>query len=64
VIREFGTGFSKTNLEYMRRFYLGHPGRTTQIARTESGQFAAFAITETVFGLFRDVEIGEFEIAR
>jgi hypothetical protein len=24
---EFGNGFSKSNLEYMRRFYLAYPGR-------------------------------------
>jgi predicted nuclease of restriction endonuclease-like (RecB) superfamily len=35
---EFGSGFSKTNLEYMRRFYLTYPGRTPQIAQTTSGQ--------------------------
>jgi hypothetical protein len=25
---EFGSGFSKTNLEYMRRFYLAYPDRS------------------------------------
>jgi len=35
---EFGSGFSKTNLEYMRRFYLAYPGRNPQIAQTVSGQ--------------------------
>jgi predicted nuclease of restriction endonuclease-like (RecB) superfamily len=36
---EFGNGFSKSNLEYMRRFYLAYPGRGVQIAQTLSGQF-------------------------
>jgi len=36
---EFGNGFSKSNLEYMRRFYLAYPGRDSQIAQTLSGQF-------------------------
>jgi hypothetical protein len=37
---EFGNGFSKSNLEYMRRFYLAYPGRNIQIAQTLSGRFA------------------------
>jgi len=36
---EFGNGFSKSNLEYMRRFYLAYPGRDPQIAQTLSGRF-------------------------
>jgi uncharacterized protein DUF1016 len=35
---EFGNGFSKSNLEYMRRFYLAYPNRFSQIAQTLSGQ--------------------------
>ena len=38
LTNEFGSGFSKTNLEYMRRFYLSYPGRTSQIDQTASGQ--------------------------
>jgi predicted nuclease of restriction endonuclease-like (RecB) superfamily len=48
LTREFGDGFSKTNLEYMRRFYLAYPGRTPQIAQTASGQFPVFAIAQTL----------------
>jgi hypothetical protein len=44
LTREFGSGFSKTNLEYMRRFYLAYPGRPPQIAQTAFGQFPVFAI--------------------
>ena len=51
---EFGSGFSKSNLEYMRRFYLAYPGRTPQIAQTASGQFPAFAIAQTVSGQSQD----------
>jgi hypothetical protein len=36
---DFGNGFSKSNLEYMRRFYLAYPGRNIQIAQTLSGRF-------------------------
>lgn len=35
---EFGNGFSKSNLEYMRRFYLAYEDRGRQIAHTPSGQ--------------------------
>lgn len=35
---EFGSGFSKRNLEYMRRFYLEHKDRRTGIAQTLSAQ--------------------------
>jgi len=52
---EFGSGFSKTNLEYMRRFYLAYPGRTPQIAQTASGQIQAFAIAQTVSGQLQDL---------
>jgi len=36
---EFGDGFSKRNLEYMRKFYLTYPDRAGQIAQTLSAQF-------------------------
>jgi predicted nuclease of restriction endonuclease-like (RecB) superfamily len=38
---EFGNGFSKSNIEYMRRFYLAYPDRNIQIAQTASGQSAS-----------------------
>ena len=55
LTREFGSGFSKTNLEYMRRSYLAYPGRTPQIGQTASGQFPAFAITQTLSGQLQGV---------
>jgi hypothetical protein len=36
---EFGNGFSKSNLEYMRRLYLAYPERNPQIAQILSGRF-------------------------
>ncbi len=36
---EFGKGFSKRNLEYMRKFYLTYRDRAAQIAQTPSAQF-------------------------
>jgi predicted nuclease of restriction endonuclease-like (RecB) superfamily len=53
---EFGGGFSKSNLEYMRRFYLAYPDRDVQIAQTLSGRFGdldrsiASSIAQTVSG--------------
>ncbi len=38
---EFGRGFSKSNLEYMRRFFLEYRNRSEQIAQMASGQSAA-----------------------
>ena len=35
---EFGRGFSKSNLEYMRRFFLEYCNRVAQIAQMPSGQ--------------------------
>ena len=54
LTREFGSGFSKTNLEYMRRFYLAYPERTAQIAQTASGQFPVFAIAQTLSGQLQE----------
>ena len=53
---DFGSGFSKSNLEYMRRFYLAYPGRNIEIAQTLSGQFPGLekgsspAIAQTASG--------------
>src|SRR5581483_10219505 len=47
---EFGNGFSKSNLEYMRRFYLAYSNRVTPIAQTTSGQFEPSEITQTLSG--------------
>jgi hypothetical protein len=38
LMSEFGNGFSKSNLEYMRRFYLAYSDRDPQIAQTVSGR--------------------------
>jgi predicted nuclease of restriction endonuclease-like (RecB) superfamily len=48
---EFGNGFSRSNLEYMRRFFLAYPGRVALIFQTASGQFPAFPISQTVSGI-------------
>lgn len=34
---DFGAGFSRSNLEYMRRFYLAYSDRGSQISQTASG---------------------------
>ncbi len=35
LMSELGNEFSKSDLEYMRRFYLAYPGRNIQIATAE-----------------------------
>jgi hypothetical protein len=44
---EFGNGFSKRNLEYMRRFYLLYQGRA-RIAQTASGRLPTRQNVQTV----------------
>jgi hypothetical protein len=36
---EFGRGFSRSNLEYMRKFYLTYQARVPGISQTTSGKF-------------------------
>jgi predicted nuclease of restriction endonuclease-like (RecB) superfamily len=63
---EFGSGFSRSNLEYMRRFYLAYPERAYQISQTgagisrgitngqtASGQSIAAPISQTLSGILR-----------
>lgn len=47
---EFGPGFSKSNLEYMRRFYLMYQDRYPAIAQTVSGQLTASKKAQTLSG--------------
>src|SRR5882724_11836022 len=61
---DFGNGFSKSNLEYMRRFYLSYPGRDVQIAQTQSGLFGEVdksfpsSIAQTVSGQSTCISFG------
>ncbi len=50
LTNEFGRGFSKTNLEYMRRFFLTYHDRKVQIAQMISGQLLTEKKTQTVYG--------------
>ena len=47
---EFGKGFSKSNLEYMRRFYAMYRDRYPSIAQTVSGQLALRGKAQTPSG--------------
>jgi predicted nuclease of restriction endonuclease-like (RecB) superfamily len=47
---EFGPGFSKSNLEYMRRFYLMYKDRHPAIAQTASGQLSNPKKAQTLSG--------------
>jgi predicted nuclease of restriction endonuclease-like (RecB) superfamily len=50
LTNEFGPGFSKSNLEYMRRFYLMYKDSYPAIAQTVSGQLTASRKAQTVSG--------------
>ncbi|MDO8871315.1 MAG: PDDEXK nuclease domain-containing protein [Methanoregula sp.] len=50
LTEELGRGFSKRNLEYIRRFYLEYHDVTPQIAQTLSAQLPAKTPTETPIG--------------
>ena len=56
---EFGSGFSKSNIEYIRRFYLAYSDRAPQIAQTPSGQFNAPAIFQSATGKSGSSQIGQ-----
>jgi hypothetical protein len=47
---EFGKGFSQSNLEYMRRFYLVYRDRSQPIGQTLSSQLAKPIKSQTVSG--------------
>jgi len=47
LTQELGRGFSKRNLEYMRRFYLEYNADVPQITQTLSGQLPRKPATET-----------------
>lgn len=50
LTREFGRGFSTTNLEYMRRFYLEYQDTTPQIPQTVSGKSQAMIPAKSSIG--------------
>jgi len=52
LTEEFGRGFSKANLEYMRRFYLEWRHSDPQITQKASGQFAPLQIGQKVSAQF------------
>ncbi len=65
---DFGHGFSRSNLEYMRRFYLVYPGRARQISQTLSGElnvlFSTSLKSQTVSGILKDAEsVGTFTLS-
>jgi predicted nuclease of restriction endonuclease-like (RecB) superfamily len=47
---EFGKGYSKSNLEYMRRFYTTYRDRYPSIAQTVSGQLVSRGKSQTLSG--------------
>ena len=50
LTKELGRGFSKRNLEYIRRFYLEYRNITPQIVQTLSAQLPEKTLTEAPIG--------------
>jgi predicted nuclease of restriction endonuclease-like (RecB) superfamily len=50
LTEEFGTGFSLSNIKYMRQFYLAYPDRVPRIGQTVSGQSKGLRISQTASG--------------
>ncbi len=50
LTEEFGRGFSRANLEYMRKFYLLWQDRAVQISQKPSGKLATARIRQTPSG--------------
>ena len=57
LTEEFGRGFSKRNLDYMRRFYLDYADRLPRIVQKASAQLEAGEITQKPFGQLDEGEI-------
>jgi len=56
---EFGSGFSISNLKYMRQFYVAYPGRVPRIGQTASGQFQPFPLPQSLTGNSESSPIGQ-----
>jgi predicted nuclease of restriction endonuclease-like (RecB) superfamily len=56
---EFGSGFSISNLKYMRQFYLVYPERVPRIGQTASGQFQPFPEPQSLSGKSVSSPIGQ-----
>jgi len=55
LIREFGRGFSQSNLEYMRKFYLVYRNRLSEKSQTATGKFLELSqISQTQFMQFNN----------
>ena len=50
LTKEFGRGFSRSNLEYMRKFYLTYQDRSMQIDQTPSAKFLPDEISQMPSG--------------
>lgn len=46
LTQTYGRGFSRSNLEYMRKFYLAYRDRPAVISQKSSGKLAGFEITQ------------------
>ncbi len=56
LTKEFGSGFSLSNIKYMRQFYIAYSGRLPRKSQTPSGQLDALSMSQTLSGQSDAVE--------
>ena len=59
LTEEFGRGFSRSNLEYMRRFFLSYQDRRPTISQTPSGILATAQRSQKTSGNSENAEISQ-----
>ncbi|MBX7208857.1 MAG: PDDEXK nuclease domain-containing protein [Verrucomicrobiaceae bacterium] len=64
LTEEFGRGFSKANLEYMRRFYLEWQDRVPPIAQKPSGQSLEGRIAQKASGQLDPIQIRQQPVGK
>jgi len=64
LTEEFGKGFSKANLEYMRRFYLEWESRVLQISQQPAGQLPSLEIAQQPAGQLVPAKISQQPIGQ
>lgn len=64
LTEEFGRGFSRSNLEYMRRFFLSYQDRRSAISQTPSGILATAQRSQKMSGNSENAEISQTSSAR
>jgi hypothetical protein len=59
---EFGRGFSRSNLEYMRKFYLTYQSRVPGISQTTSGKSKSTPKPLKTIGTYRNFDVNSIPV--